>query len=85
MGGWNFLGNGQIQGYADAGIETFNGNEIQSLAWETCQNSLDALREDQNTVIVESRYTIDTFDIPGYEFYIDVIKRCKEQQLEKSI
>lgn len=42
---WNFPGNGngQIRGLADAGIETFTGDEIRSLARETCQNSLDAI------------------------------------------
>ena len=41
---WKFPHNGfgQVRGVSDAGIETFTGTEIQSLAREICQNSLDA-------------------------------------------
>ena len=41
---WNFPNNGggQIKSISDAGIETFTGTEIQSLAREICQNSLDS-------------------------------------------
>ena len=44
MIGWNFPsnGNGLIRGVAEAGIQTFTGKEISSLAREICQNSLDA-------------------------------------------
>jgi hypothetical protein len=41
---WDFpLNNyGQINGIADAGVETFKGTPLKSLAREVCQNSLDA-------------------------------------------
>lgn len=41
---WDFpLNNyGQINGIADAGVETFRGTPLKSLAREVCQNSLDA-------------------------------------------
>lgn len=44
---WKFPHNGfgQVRGVSDAGIETFTGTEIQSLAREICQNSLDAAVE----------------------------------------
>lgn len=77
---WNFPGNsfGQIRGFSDAGIETFGGNELQALARETCQNSLDALREGETEVKVEfERYFIDTSDIPGYDEYVNVLKKCQ--------
>lgn len=40
---WKFLHNGyrQVRGVSDAGIKTFTGTEIQLLAREICQNSLD--------------------------------------------
>ncbi len=70
---WNFPNNGcgQRRGVSDAGIETFTGTEIQSLAREICQNSLDATAEGSSTeVIVEfERYKIQSSDIPGYETY----------------
>ena len=45
---WNFPANGggQIRGIAEAGIETFTGKEISSLAREICQNSLDAAADE---------------------------------------
>ena len=77
---WNFPenGNGQIRGYADAGIETFNGDEIKALAREICQNSLDALREGKDKIVIEFyKYIIDSSSIPGYKEYRQVIEKCK--------
>ena len=77
---WNFPGNGngQIRGYADAGIETFNGDEIKALAREICQNSLDALREGKDKIVIEfCKYIIDSSSIPGYEEYRQIIEKCK--------
>lgn len=91
MVGWNFPGNGngQIRGYSDAGIETFNGNELQSLARETCQNSLDAFADDKEKVIVEfEQKLVSSQNIPGYEEYKMVIENCKKywdtQKTEKA-
>ena len=71
--GWNFPHNGygQVKGVSDAGIETFTGTEIQSLAREICQNSLDAAIENENsTVRVDfEQYRIPSSEIPGYEQY----------------
>ena len=79
---WNFPNNGcgQVRGISDAGIETFTGAEIQSLAREICQNSLDANVEGSTTgVKVEfGRYTINSNDIPGYTDYASNIKKANE-------
>ena len=81
MAQWNFPAPGdcQVKGVADAGIENFNGTELQSLAREICQNSLDAAKDDDAPeVIVEfERYTINTEQIPGYKDYRDAIDHCK--------
>lgn len=55
MIGWNFPYNnyGQITGISEAGIETFKGSPIKSLAREICQNSLDAVKDENKAVIVE--------------------------------
>lgn len=77
---WGFPGNGngQIRGFSDAGIETFGGNELQALARETCQNSLDAIRENEQEVQVEfERHFINTYEIPGYDEYVEVLKKCQ--------
>ena len=78
---WNFPGNqdGQIKGVADAEIENFNGTQLSSLARENCQNSLDAVVNDNNSnVMVEfERYYISTSQIPGIEEYRDVLKKCE--------
>ena len=46
---WSFPANvvGQIRGYSDAGIETFSGDSASYLARETCQNSLDAVLNEE--------------------------------------
>ena len=52
---WLFPGDkdGETKGLNDAGIETFNGSIITSLAREICQNSIDAKADDENAVEVE--------------------------------
>ncbi len=77
---WNFPNNGcgQTRGISDAGIETFTGTEIQSLAREICQNSLDAIPEGTSDCIeVEfERYLIKSSDIPGYNDYKNKIEKA---------
>lgn len=75
---WNFplTNGGQIRGIADAGIETFNGKELKSLAREICQNSLDAQEDENKPVYVEFfRHSVSTKDIPGYERYKDILDK----------
>lgn len=77
---WNFpkTQGGQIRGIADAGIETFNGKELKSLARETCQNSLDARENEELPVRMEfSKYNINTKDIPGIERYKEILNKSK--------
>lgn len=85
---WNFPHNGfgQVRGVSDAGIETFTGTEIQSLAREICQNSLDAAVEGENaTVRVEfEQYRISSSDIPGYEQYASKIKKAYDYWSKKN-
>ena len=85
---WNFPNNGggQIRGISDAGIETFTGTEIQSLAREICQNSLDA-KDDSSKGAVDvefARYRIRTADIPGYSDYKEKIKKALQYWSTKS-
>lgn len=85
---WNFPHNGygQVRGVSDAGIETFTGTEIQSLAREICQNSLDAAVEGSNaTVRVDfEQYRIPTSGIPGYEQYASKIKKAYDYWSKKN-
>lgn len=74
---WSFpsTNNGQIVGVANAGIETFQGDGIKALIRETCQNSLDAKRENEDTVKMEvKQHYIDSADIPGYSDYKHMLK-----------
>lgn len=74
---WNFpaTNNGQIKGVADAGIETFQGDGIKALTRETCQNSLDAKRDDTEMVRMSvKQYYIDSTNIPGYLEYKRMLK-----------
>lgn len=85
---WNFPHNGygQVRGISDAGIETFTGTEIQSLAREICQNSLDAAVEGSNaTVRVDfEQYRIFSSEIPGYEQYASKIKKAYDHWSKKN-
>lgn len=84
---WNFPYNsgGQIHGVADAGIETFHGNEIMSLAREICQNSLDAHDNSGKPVEVHfNLHNIKNSDIPGIEEYIGSLNKSAIYWKEKS-
>ncbi len=85
---WNFPHNGygQVRGVSDAGIETFTGTEIQSLAREICQNSLDAAVENSDaTVKVDfEQYRISSSEIPGYEQYASKIKKAYDYWSKKN-
>lgn len=85
---WKFPHNGygQVRGVSDAGIETFTGTEIQSLAREICQNSLDAAVEGSDaTVRVDfEQYRISSSEIPGYEQYASKIKKAYDYWSKKN-
>ncbi|MEO2075911.1 MAG: hypothetical protein ABGX20_11115 [Bacillus sp. (in: firmicutes)] len=51
---WNFLSavGGMINSINNAGLETFRGNALDSLTREICQNSLNAVKEKDKTVLV---------------------------------
>lgn len=81
MIGWNFPSNGfgQRRGIAEAGIQTFTGKEISSLAREICQNSLDAAIDENSVVTVEfQRHEINTSDIPARDEYKKILRRCRD-------
>lgn len=52
---WNFPAaiGGTINSINNAGIETFRDNALDSLTREICQNSLDAVKQIENPVVVE--------------------------------
>lgn len=77
---WNFpaASGGLINSINNAGIETFRGNELDSLTREICQNSLDALKDETRPVIIEFK----SFDIPSEVFpqqteLVEVYKKCE--------
>ena len=59
---WNFPSNndGKISGISEAGIETFRGDLLKSLAKEICQNSLDAVKKIKNPVLIE----FELYEVP---------------------
>lgn len=81
MIGWNFPSNGfgQRRGIAEAGIQTFTGKEISSLAREICQNSLDAAIDENSIVTVEfQRHEIKSSDIPARDEYKKILRQCRD-------
>lgn len=88
MIGWNFPSNGggQINGVADAGIQTFTGKEISSLVREICQNSLDAAIDENSSVTVEFQlHEIDTKKICGCSIYKSTLNKCREFWKDKAM
>ena len=78
--GWNFPSNnnGTILGIGEAGIETFKGNLLGSLAREICQNSLDACLDHSKPVRVEfSLNSVKKEKIPDIDYLHKVINLCK--------
>jgi len=80
MIGWNFpLNNdGENDGLNDAGIETYSGAPIKSLAREVIQNSLDAA-DDLRTNPVAVNFDLSYFnnnDIPGLNDYKEILNAC---------
>ena len=81
MSDWNFPSNGggQQRGIADAGISTFTGKKISSLAREICQNSLDAVKDENLPVTVEfCLHEISAIDMPACGKYRDILRRCRD-------
>ena len=81
---WHFSASSKFEGFNDAGIETFAGERMASLAREVIQNSLDAAEDPKkmNKVTVE----FDMVNIPTGEFFeIDGLKSaiggCKAERL----
>ena len=78
--GWNFPSNnnGTILGIGEAGIETFKGNLLGSLAREICQNSLDACLDHSKPVRVEfSLNSVKKEKIPDIDYLHKVLNLCK--------
>lgn len=79
--GWCFPdnNNGQITGISEAGIETFKGSPILSLAREICQNSLDARLDNEKPVIVEFKVdSICSDEIEDFDKLREALVLCKE-------
>lgn len=78
--GWNFPSNnnGTILEIGEAGIETFKGNLLGSLAREICQNSLDACLDHSKPVRVEfSLNSVKKEKIPDIDYLHKVLNLCK--------
>lgn len=78
---WSFPSNngGDVNGISNAGIETFQGSRLKSLAREICQNSLDAAVNPKKPVRVEFKsFSLETDEIPDAESVCDAFKRAKE-------
>ncbi len=68
-------GSGEIKGFNDAIIETFNDNPLKSLAREICQNSLDAALT--NGVIVEFKtFELEKNNFPAQKELEEVFTKC---------
>jgi hypothetical protein len=78
--GWRFprSDDGPTIGLNEAGVETFSGNILSSLAREPIQNSCDAARGSGPVKVVFQQFELETTRFPGRDAFLDVLKRCKE-------
>lgn len=79
---WNFPPNnyGQITGLNDAGIETFRGNPLDSLAREINQNSCDA-KDTKNNGPVEVHFNlvyVPAQFFPERDRFISILNSCRD-------
>jgi hypothetical protein len=78
---WNFPSavGGMINSINNAGLETFRGNALDSLTREICQNSLDAVKEKDKSVVVEfSSFALPNEKFPNRSELSDVLKMCNQ-------
>lgn len=77
---WSFpsKNHGEIEGYANPGMEMFKGNPLQALTREICQNSLDAEDGDKTVEVEFKRYSIRVNDFPGMYEMRRIIRLCRD-------
>ena len=76
---WRFPGNNYTfeNGLNNADMETFKKDPRASLARETCQNSIDAKREECSKAIVKfESFIIDDNDIPSVDRLKEEVYSC---------
>lgn len=67
---WRFPSNnnGQLIGISESGVETFKGTPIRSLAREICQNSIDAVKNQDIPAKIEFRtFYLKPSEIPRFD------------------
>ncbi|MEY8351290.1 hypothetical protein AALF16_24060 [Bacillus cereus] len=80
VGYWNFpaVAGGQVNSINNAGIETFRGDELNSVGREVPQNSVDAQHDETKPVIVEFKsFQLQTADFPDYQEFLKVLDNCE--------
>ena len=78
---WVFPSNngGDVNGISHAGIETFQGARLKSLAREICQNSLDAAVCKNEPVVVKFKsFSLAPAQIPGVDVLRDAFSRSRQ-------
>lgn len=80
MESWSFpsKNHGEIEGYANPGMEMFKGNPLQALTREICQNSLDAAEGDKTVEVEFKKYDMSLSKFPGMYEMEKIIYRCIE-------
>lgn len=80
VGFWNFpaVAGGQVNSINNAGIETFRGDELNSVGREVPQNSVDAQHDEMKPVIVEFKsFQLQTTDFPNHQEFLKVFDNCE--------
>lgn len=79
VGYWNFpaVAGGQVNSINNAGIETFRGDELNSVGREVPQNSVDAQHDETKPIIVEFKsFQLQTTDFPNQQEFLNVFDNC---------
>ncbi len=70
---------GDLEGYANPGLQWFKDDPLKALAREVCQNSLDAIDDEEKPVsIVFMRSQEDTDSFPGISELENILQLCKK-------
>lgn len=81
MSDWFFpsRGHGETEGFSNPGLEMFKGEPIRAMAREICQNSLDAVSDNEKPVRIEFEriFVNPATKFPGIENMRSVLEKCR--------
>lgn len=84
---WWFVSNLNAgdDGFNDAGIETFNDDQVQSMVREVIQNSIDQHVGTKPVIVEFDDFEISNDTFPGYNQFSEILQACLSQADEERV